>query len=511
MDRLWQDLGVLADNVLEAGRVKLSLVPGSSIVRRYIASSYQHDPVRSFFELLLLLFAIRYFLSSKYSYSKKNYVELNEREIDELVAEWQPEPLVKPIGAEQAWQVDSIPIVEHHSGPKVRLANAPGREYVNLATPDVFDLTNDGTLKERAIQTIREYGVGSCGPAGFYGNQDAHVECEQTISQFLGTEGCILYAQGLATVTSVIPCFLKRGDIIVADKSVNLGIQKGMLMSRASLYWYNHNDMADLEQTLIKANKTYTGGPLPRRFIVTEGVYENNGNSPDLVSIVKLKDKYKYRLLLDETYSLGILGATGRGLPEEVGIDRSRIEITLGSLAAVFGSAGGFCAGRHSMVEHQRITSLSYTFSATMPPYLATNTTAICNKFDDSQYRATHQQPLREKSKAFHAILAANPHINLVSRPDVPTQVLEIAPLSLSKLKQAQANPEAVDVDRVLQDIVDLSLDQGVLITRLKRVEAHEIFPVTHAIKIYVQNALPLSDLEKAAEVVSAAFTRRFS
>lgn len=146
---------------------------------------------------------------------------------------------------------------------------------------------------------------------------DVHMALENDIARFLGTEKAIIYAQGFSTISSVIPAFSKRGDIIVADKGVNFSIQKGMQISRSTVRYYDHNDMNSLEATLKSVVSQYKRKkPLTRRFIITEGLFENDGQIANLKKLIELKRKYKFRLILDESLSMGTLGRNGRGLTE---------------------------------------------------------------------------------------------------------------------------------------------------------------------------------------------------
>lgn len=156
----------------------------------------------------------------------------------------------------------------------------------NLACYNFYNFVANETLKEKAIQTLRNYGVGPCGPPGFYGTQDVHKKTEADIAAFLGTASCIAYAQAFSTISSVIPAFSKRGDIIVADKGVNYAIRKGIQISRSMVRWYEHNDMDDLERVLSRITKEQVKKPLTRRFIITEGLFENQGSMADLPKIV---------------------------------------------------------------------------------------------------------------------------------------------------------------------------------------------------------------------------------
>lgn len=156
----------------------------------------------------------------------------------------------------------------------------------NLGSLNFYNFnTNDG-IKEKAIQTLRTYGVGPCGPPGFYGTQDVHLKTEADVSAHLGTESCIVYAQSFSTISSVIPAFSKRGDIIVADSAINYSARKGIQISRSSVRWFQHNNMADLEKVLQRVTKEQAKKPLTRRFIISEGLFETIGDVVDLPKLV---------------------------------------------------------------------------------------------------------------------------------------------------------------------------------------------------------------------------------
>jgi serine palmitoyltransferase len=157
---------------------------------------------------------------------------------------------------------------------------------LNLASYNFFNFISNDLLKDKAIQTLRTYGVGPCGPPGFYGTQDVHMKTEADIASFLGVPAVIMYAQAFSTISSTIPAFAKRGDILVCDKSVNYAIRKGLQISRSTIRWYEHNDMEDLERVLLQVKKEQAKKPLTRRFIVTEGLFEMSGDACDLPKIV---------------------------------------------------------------------------------------------------------------------------------------------------------------------------------------------------------------------------------
>ncbi len=306
-------------------------VPGSAVLIRYVKSSYQNDPIRSAIELILVIFFIRYILSPSYSTQKQNFIKLSE-EVRRPFSLFPPVSLLPLTSAashrrstsswtsghpsrwsrrRQPWRRPRmrdflsssgrcgsprhakcspeltwpVTAVTRPTGPKTKLSN--GRTVTNLASYNFYNFNANEQIKEKAIQTLRTYGVGPCGPPQFYGTQDVHMRTEADIAAYLGTEGCIVYAQAFSTISSVIPAFCKRGDVIVADKAVNFSIRKGLEASRSNIKWFNHGDMQDLETQMRKVAQEQTKQKrLTRRFIVTEGLFETTGDCTDLPTLV---------------------------------------------------------------------------------------------------------------------------------------------------------------------------------------------------------------------------------
>lgn len=260
-------------------------IPGSAIVLRYIRSSYQNDPIRSAVELLLFLFAIRYLLAPSYSVNKQN-IQLTEEEIDGLVEDWTPEPMTATLTELEQQELEKRPVIVGPTGPKSKLTN--GKTVTNLASYNFYNFIANETVKEKAIETLRLYGVGPCGPPGFYGTQDVHIKTEAEVAAFLGVPQCIIYAQAFSTISSVIPAFAKRGDVIVADEACNFAIRKGLQISRSIIRWYKHNDMEDLERVLASVAREQARKRVTRRFIVTEGLFDSLGDISDLPCLVSI-------------------------------------------------------------------------------------------------------------------------------------------------------------------------------------------------------------------------------
>lgn len=333
------------------------------------------------------------------------------------------------------------------TGPKSKLNN--GRTVTNLATYNFYNFNANEQIKEKAIQTLRTYGVGPCGPPQFYGTQDVHVKTEADIANYLGTERCIVYAQAFSTISSVIPSFCKRGDVIVADRTCNYAIRKGLELSRGTIKWYNHGDMEDLERVMKGVAKEQARArKLTRRFLITEGLSEIMGDTADLPLLVELKERYKFRIILDETWSFGVLGRTGRGLTEAQNVDPQQIDMIIGSLSGPLCAGGGFCAGAKDVVEHQRILSSAYTYSAALPAMLAVTASETISLLQSNPDILTQ---CRENIKAMRAQLdPRSDWIACIGAVDNPVMLLRLKP------EVVQARKLDVDgQERLLADCVD--------------------------------------------------------
>ncbi|CDK30059.1 unnamed protein product [Kuraishia capsulata CBS 1993] len=505
-------------------------LPGGSLIIRYIRSSYKNDPIRSLFELALALLALYYFFSSRYSQSEQEMIKLSNRDVDELVDDWIPEPLVPPIGDNERWQVDSIPVTKGGISGRITLLTPQGTELknvMNLSSRDYLSMSTNKLVAENCKAVINNSGVGACGPPNFYGTQDVHVRFQEDIAGFLGAEEGIIYGQDFATHSSVLPAFLKRGDIAVVDGGVSVALQKAVLISRCSIEWYNHNDMDHLEQVLDSLKEELSEGPITRRFIVTEGLFDNFGDSPDLAKIVELKNKYKFRLCLDETNSIGVLGPNGRGLPEQYGIPRSMIDVTIGSMALALGSSGGFCVGCTAMIQHQVLSSNAYVFSAALPPYCAKAASTVLKLLEQDPKPLTKlQSNCQYVHDLFSKTRELSKFVTVVSKPYSPALHLRISPAIREALelpesyggpgsKIAKAVKQGKEEDYfdelynresyLLQKIIDSVLEHGILISRSKRILHHEILPIVPELIVSITNEFSKDELKKAFAVINKA------
>ena len=223
---------------------------------------------------------------------------------------------------------------------------------------------------------------------------------------------------------------------------------------------------------------------------------------------VELKEKYKFRIILDETWSFGVLGRSGRGLTEAQNVDPTQVDMIVGSLAGPLCAGGGFCAGRHDVVEHQRLSAASFTFSAALPAMLAMTASESLNVLQSNPEILLQ---CRENIRLLRAQLdPRSDWVVCTSAPENPIMLLVLKPEVVNARRLTNE-----DQERLLQECVEESLANGVLITRLKGWPITTNtglkdgnFSVSPALKVCVTSGLSKKDVEKAGTTIRHAITR---
>ncbi|SCU79551.1 LADA_0B01464g1_1 [Lachancea dasiensis] len=515
----------------------VNAIPGSHFVVDYVKRSHQHDPYRTIVEVFLIIYGIVYFLRKPRKQGFQDGPKLSNKEVEALLDEWQPEPLAND-ASKVEWRTQKIAVVQSStSSSHVDVVRDDGKErftsVLNCSSYNFLQLSAEPSVAKVAKDTVRRYGVGACGPAGFYGNQDVHTHLEYDLARFFGTENAVLYGQDFCIAASVIPAFTKRGDVIVADNRCSVAIQNALQLSRSTVYYFEHNDMEALEELLqqLQERELKDSLPvLPRKFIVTEGLFHNLGDIPPLPKLVELKHRYKYRLLVDETFSLGVLGSTGRGITEYFNMPRKEsVDITVGSLATALGSSGGFALGDNVMSLHQRIGSHAYTFSASLPSFAVTTASEVLKLLEKDRTTVERLHIISQKLhnffvgdkelKSYIDILSDKDSsvLHLTLKEDIRNEFFGYTEDSLFDEMSAMHNKylsekyvENYEVEeKFLQQIVDIALVEfGVLISRNTFVLKHETLPITPGLKICCGAKMNDQELSLVCESVKTAILK---
>ncbi|XP_063413953.1 serine palmitoyltransferase 1-like [Mytilus trossulus] len=468
-----------------------SFLPKSSDMYELIESFLQAPTYHLIFEALLIIWIFKLiFFSTEY----RPESVLTEKEKAELIEEWQPDPLVPDVDENhpllQAMEKNII------SGKPDKYVMINNKSSLNMATLNFLGMAGNAEVEAAAIKTLKKYGVGSCGPRGFYGTMDVHLELEEKFAKFMYCEEAALYSYGFATIASAIPAYSKRGDVIFVDEGVCFSIQKGLVASRSRIKWFKHNDMEDLERLLLiqqdEDKKNPKKAKVTRRFVVVEGLYFNYGDICPLPKIVELKWKYKLRLFMEESFSLGVLGANGRGVTEHYNISVDEVDLIAASLENSIGSTGGFCCGRKYVIDHQRLSGLGYCFSASLPPMLAT---AAVEALNIMQNDSSILQRLRENCRKMYDGLSMISGVEVMGDPLAPIKHVRLAEISDNRELDMQT----------LQRIADHAMENGIAIVLARHLEKEEHKLPPPSIRIAVNCQLTENEINRVVDVFTNA------
>lgn len=241
---------------------------------------------------------------------------------------------------------------------------ADGREVINFCANNYLGLSSHPEVIQAAKDAMDSHGFGMSSVRFICGTQDIHKKLEKKIAEFYQTEDTILYAAAFDANGGVFEPLFSEEDAIISDALNHASIIDGVRLCKAARYRYANNDMQDLEQQLIKANKS------GHRFkiIVTDGVFSMDGVVASLDNICDLADKYDALVMVDECHAAGFIGPTGRGTLEAKGV-MGRVDIITGTLGKALGGAmGGYTTGKKEIIEMLRQRSRPYLFSNSLAP-----------------------------------------------------------------------------------------------------------------------------------------------
>jgi 8-amino-7-oxononanoate synthase len=223
-------------------------------------------------------------------------------------------------------------------------------DYLNLKThPQVI---------AAASEALQHYGLSTSASRLIAGELPHHASLETLLAQVYGQESALVFVSGHATNVSTIAALVEPGDLVVLDQFSHNSIQMGVRQSGARHLIFLHNDAECLEMLLDKHRRRYH-----RCLIVTEGHFSMDGDSPDLKTLLRLRDHHQALLMVDEAHSLGVMGSTGMGSHQHQGIDPGQVDIWMGTLSKSLASTGGFIAARKDIVQHLRLHASGFSFS----------------------------------------------------------------------------------------------------------------------------------------------------
>ena len=271
-----------------------------------------------------------------------------------------------------------------------------GRELINFASYNYVGTSGDPAVSAAAKAAIDRYGTSVSASRLASGEKVIHGELESAIARFLGTEAAVTFVGGHATNESVIGHLVGPGDLVLQDSLAHNSIVQGAILSGARRRPFTHNDPEAADRLLEQFRHEYR-----RVLLVIEGVYSMDGDFPDLPRFIEVKKRHKALLMIDEAHSIGVLGHHGRGIGEHFDVNRSDVDIWMGTMSKALGSCGGYIAGSSSLVEFLKYTAPGFVFSVGLPASAAAAALASIKIMETQPERVAR---LRENARLFQTL-----------------------------------------------------------------------------------------------------------
>ncbi|MSQ39083.1 MAG: pyridoxal phosphate-dependent aminotransferase family protein [Chitinophagaceae bacterium] len=278
-----------------------------------------------------------------------------------------------PIGQhrERAHGYFAFPKLEGEIGSKMKFR---GQEMIVWSLNNYLGLANHPAVRKADADASAKYGLAlPMGARMMSGNSDLHEQLEAELASFEHKEDAILMNYGYQGIMSAIDAICGRHDVVVYDAECHACIIDGLRMLVGHRFVYKHNDIEDCEKQLIRAqaliDKQQSGGIL----VITEGVFGMAGDQGKVKEVVALKNKFSFRLLVDDAHGFGTLGKTGAGAGEEQGC-QDGIDLYFSTFAKSMASIGAFMAGPKTIIDYIRYNIRSQIFAKSLPmPYVVGN------------------------------------------------------------------------------------------------------------------------------------------
>ena len=269
-----------------------------------------------------------------------------------------------PLGkwADQAEGYFVFPKLE---GPISNRMKFQGREVITWSINDYLGLANREEIRKVDAEAAAMYG--SAYPMGarmMSGHTDLHEQLQDELAEFVGKEAAYLLNFGYQGMVSTVDALVNKDDIIVYDVDAHACIIDGVRLHQGKRYTYRHNDIESIEKNLMRATKMAekTGGGI---LLISEGVFGMRGEQGKLREIVALKEKYNFRLFVDDAHGFGTLGATGAGTGEEQGV-QDQIDVYFATFAKSMASTGAFIAADQEIIDYLKYNLRSQMFAKSL-------------------------------------------------------------------------------------------------------------------------------------------------
>lgn len=235
------------------------------------------------------------------------------------------------------------------------------RKYLDFSSSNYLGLRDDSRIIEKMKEALDIYGFGSGASRLVVGNSKPFTDLENYLSALENKEKTLVFNSGYDLNLGVISSIANEKTHIFCDKLNHASIYDGIRLSGAKLVRYKHNDIMDLKKQLEKYKD------IEDKLLITDTVFSMDGDRAKLTEIVGLKKEFGFRIMIDEAHAGGILGKTGMGLVEELGLGKE-IDIIMGTFSKAYGGQGAYLVGDKEFIDYIINTCRSLIYTTALPP-----------------------------------------------------------------------------------------------------------------------------------------------
>ncbi len=290
-----------------------------------------------------------------------------------------------------------------------------GRALLQFSSNDYLGLAMHPEVRAEAMEMVQRYGVSS--PVGsrlLTGTTRYHLELENRLAEFKRCEAALTFAAGSLAMIGTLDCLAGDGDLLIMDQYAHATLVCGAKSSGARVARFRHNDLEHLERILERS-----AGRRPIA-IVVDGVYSMHGDLAPLPELVRLKEAYGARLIVDDAHGTGVCGEQGRGTAAHFGVE-GQVDLQLGTFSKAVGTMGGFAVGDRAVVDYIRYNAPTFVFTKAMPVAVA----AATQKALELLEKADAQRKLLEENtqRLRQGLIAGGFHFGEPQSPITPIEV----------------------------------------------------------------------------------------
>jgi glycine C-acetyltransferase len=239
-----------------------------------------------------------------------------------------------------------------------------GRSVVNLSSNNYLGLTTHPRLRERALEAVRQFGVGSGSVRTIAGTMALHMELERRLAEFKHTEAVVVFQSGFTANAGTVSSILTRDDVVVSDELNHASIIDGCRLSRAAIKVFPHKDV-DAARRILRELP-----PGQRKLLITDGVFSMDGDLGPLPALCDLAEEFGCIMMVDDAHASGVFGQNGRGTVDHFAM-HGRVDVQVGTLSKAIGALGGYVAGSRALIEYLYHRARPFLFSTSHPPAVA--------------------------------------------------------------------------------------------------------------------------------------------